>query len=88
MPRYPSSIPQLAAATVVAAMLWSAPAVAASEKSTGVSRAAVATKMALSRARIAASYYGRDYYGRDLRPSFCSGGWCGRQFVLMLGIGY
>ena len=83
MARYPNSILQLAAATIVAATLWSAPAAAAAEKSITVSKASAATRVALSRARIAASYY-----GRDLRPSFCSGGWCGRQFVLMLGVAY
>ena len=83
MARYPSSVLQLAAATLVAATVWSAPAAATAEKNAAIGRAAVATKMALSRARIAASYY-----GRDLRPSFCAGGWCGRQFVLMLGVAY
>jgi hypothetical protein len=63
--------------------LWSAPAAAAAEKNVTVGKATAATRMALSRARIAASYY-----GRDLRPGFCCGGWSGRQFVLMLGVAY
>lgn len=88
MARYPNSILQLAAATIVAATLWSTPAAVAAENRATVGKAAAATtKMASRGARIAASYY--DRHVRPLRGNpGCSGIWCGRQFVLMLGIAY
>jgi hypothetical protein len=89
MAGYPSSILQLAAAVAVAATLWTVPPAMAAESSGIVSKASVATaKMASSRAaRIAASYYSRHF--RPIRGYLdCSGGWCGRHFVLMTGIAY
>lgn len=89
MAGYPSSILQLASAAAVAATLWTAPAAMAAETSATVGRAAaLTTKMSSSRAaRIAASYYGRHF--RPIRSHLdCSGAWCGRQFVLMVGIAY
>jgi hypothetical protein len=90
---------QFAAMTGIAAMLSAAvPAVAA--ESTVPTRQAVAApaktassliKHRASRGnRIAASYVHR--HGRRIgairsNPD-CSGAWCGRQFVLMIGIGY
>lgn len=89
MAGYPSSILQLAAAAAVAASLWTAPVAMAAETSAGVSKATAATTKTVSSraARIAASYYGRHF--RQLRGKLdCSGVWCGRQFVLMVGIAY
>jgi hypothetical protein len=88
MAGYSSSILQLAAATAVAATLWTAPTAVAAETGAAVSKAAAATRIAPSRAaRIAASYYGRHFRPIRSHPD-CSGVWCGRQFVLMVGIAY
>jgi uncharacterized protein YggE len=95
---------QFAAATGIAAMLWvAAPAMAADSpangNSTGVStmaapsvtaRHASFNRHASRRARLAASHYRRGYERiSPVRSNVeCSGVWCGRQFVLMIGIGY
>jgi hypothetical protein len=89
MAGYDRSILQLAAATAVAATLWTTPSAVAAENGSIVGKASAATaRMASSRAaRIAVSYYGRQF--RPVRDYFgCSGVWCGRHFVLMTGIAY
>jgi len=90
---------QLAAATGVAAMLWAAPALAAESTVSASDAPAAITKTAPSvlkrhgsrRIRLAASRY-QHHYDRRIIPIRsnldCSGVWCGRQFVLMIGIGY
>jgi hypothetical protein len=90
---------QFAATIGMAAMLSAvAPAVAAESTVTARESAAttvktapaVITHRASRRTRIAGSHYHRN----DGRVSpmhsnlDCSGVWCGRQFVLMIGIGY
>lgn len=74
----------LLAAVVSAALLASAaPATAAENAATDVSaKAAFATRHVP--ARIAMPRYVRPATGH----LDCAGGWCGRHFVLMLGIGY
>jgi hypothetical protein len=87
---------QFAAASGIAAMLWiAAPAMAAESAANG-NAPAVSAKTAPSvtrrdaslkrhasrRTRLAASHY-------PIHSNLeCSGVWCGRQFVLMIGIGY
>jgi hypothetical protein len=90
---------QFAAATGIAAMLWVAvPAMAADSPadsnapavSTKTVRHASLNRHAPRRARLAASHYRRGYERiSPVRSNVeCSGVWCGRQFVLMIGIGY
>jgi hypothetical protein len=92
---YPRLMLQFAALTGIAAMLsMAAPAMATESTVTAVATAKTAPSVlhrhASRRTRIVASYYDRD----DSRVSpirsklDCSGDWCGRQFVLMIGIGY
>jgi hypothetical protein len=90
---------QFAAATGIAAMLWVAVPAMAAESPADSNAPAVSTKTvrhaslnrhAPRRARLAASHY-RHGYERisPVRSNVeCSGVWCGRQFVLMIGIGY
>ena len=95
---------QFAAATGIAAMLWVAAPAMAAESPANSNAPGVSTKAAPSvtarhaslkrhasrRARLAASHYRRGYERiRPVRGNLeCSGAWCGRQFVLMIGIGY
>jgi hypothetical protein len=91
---------RFAAATGIAALLWTAAPVVAAEHVVPASKAAgasmsTAPSVIESRAwrgsRIAASYYRARLAHRvsPIRSDLnCSGVWCGRQFVLMLGIGY
>lgn len=92
---------QFAAASGIAAMLWIAAPAMAAESAANSNAPAVSTKTAPSvtkrdvtkrdaslrrhasrRTRLAASHY-------PIRSNLeCSGVWCGRQFVLMIGIGY
>jgi hypothetical protein len=73
----------LLAAAVAAVVLASAPATAAENAATDVSsKAASATRHVP--ARIATPRYVRSTPGHF----DCSGTWCGRHFVLMIGIGY
>ena len=91
---------QFAAAIGIAAMLWTAaPALAAESAVTASDAPAATTKSAPSvikrhasrRTRLAASRY-HYHYDRQISPIRsnldCSGVWCGRQFVLMIGIGF
>jgi hypothetical protein len=95
----PCLILQFAASTAIAAMLsMAAPAVAAEMKITAAEARPVTAKTAHSHkwhhawrgTRFAASRYD----GPDRRVSpipgnlDCSGIWCGRQYVLMIGIGF
>src|SRR5712672_109357 len=89
---------QFAAATGIAAMLWVAAPAMAAESAANSNAPAISTKTAPSvterhaprRARLAASHYRRGYERiNPVRSNLeCSGVWCGRQFVLMIGIGY
>jgi hypothetical protein len=90
---------QFAAATGIAAMLWVAVPAMAAESPADSNAPAVSTKTvrhaslnrhAPRRARLAASHYRRGYERiSPVRSNVeCSGVWCGRQFVLMIGIGY
>ena len=95
---------QFAAATGIAAMLWVAAPAMAAESAVNSDAPGVSTKAAPSvtarhaslkrhaprRARLAASHYRRGYERiSPVRSNLeCSGVWCGRQFVLMIGIGY
>jgi hypothetical protein len=95
MVRYPSFILHATAAAGIAAQLCAtAPAVAA-ESSVPASEAAMASaksapkliKRHASRgARIASSHGRRS--GVTSGRLDCSGEWCGRQFVLMIGVGF
>jgi hypothetical protein len=93
MASYPRLISQFAAATGIVAMLSAAAPVVAAESAVSSRDAAVApartvpsvVKHRASRGnRIAASHYNR----RVSANLDCSGIWCGRQFVLMVGVGY
>jgi hypothetical protein len=92
MASYPRLILQFAATTGLMVMLaMAAPAVAA-ESAVAVSETAAKTAPSVirhhaSRARLAASNSQRHVY--PIRSDLgCSGIWCGRQFVLMIGVGY
>jgi hypothetical protein len=85
MASYPRLILQFAATIGFAAMLSAASPVMAAESVVTVSEITAKTappsiRRHASRARLAASSYRRDLG--------CSGIWCGRQFVLMVGIAY
>jgi hypothetical protein len=85
-------------------MLWVAAPAMAAESAANSNAPAISTKTAPSvterhgslkrhaprRARLAASHYRRGYERiSPVRSNLeCSGVWCGRQFVLMIGIGY
>jgi hypothetical protein len=104
MSSYPRLMLQFAAATGIAAMLWVATPAMAAESAAKSNAPAVSTKTAPSvterraslkrhaprRARLAASHYRRGYERTGpIRSNLeCSGVWCGRQFVLMIGIGF
>jgi hypothetical protein len=68
-----------------------APAVSTKTAPSVTERHASLKRNAPRRARLAASHYRRGYEQRisPVRSNVeCSGVWCGRQFVLMIGIGY
>jgi hypothetical protein len=101
MASYPRLMLQFAAATGIAAMLWVAAPAMAAESAANSNAPAVSTKTAPERdaslkrhasrrTRLAASHYHRGYERiSPIRSNLeCSGVWCGRQFVLMIGIGY
>jgi hypothetical protein len=104
MASYPRLILQFAAASGIAAMLWIAAPAMAAESAANSNAPGVSTKTAPSvtnrdaslkrhasrRTRLAASRYHRGYERMPpIRSNLeCSGVWCGRQFVLMIGIGY
>jgi hypothetical protein len=83
---------QVAAITGFAAMVSTAAPAMAAEGAVAPSETAAHTvpstiKHHASPARLAASHYHRHVY--PLRSDLgCSGVWCGRQFVLMIGVGY
>jgi hypothetical protein len=93
MARYPRLILQFVAATGFAVMLSAAAPVVAAESAVTISQASAKAKTAASttrhasRLRLAAWHYNRhvNLIRSDLG---CSGVWCGRQFVLMVGVGY
>ncbi len=89
MASYPRYVSQFAAATGIAAILATGvPAVAAdisAKPGEGVRKAAVCrVKRHAGHATRTASTYDA---GRAQRLD-CSGAWCGRQFVLIVGIAY
>jgi hypothetical protein len=104
MSSYSRLMLQFAAATGIAAMLSVAAPAMAAESAANSNVPAVTTKTAPSvterhaslkrhaprRARFAASHYRRGY--ERISPTRgnleCYSVWCGRQFVLMIGIGY
>jgi hypothetical protein len=90
MANYPRLILQLVATIGVAVML-STPASAAEiaiPKAAAAKTARPVIKRLVSRGtRIAASHYDR-HVSAIRRDLGCAGEWCGRQFVLMIGIGY
>ena len=104
MASYPRLMLQFAVAAGIAAMLWIAAPAMAAESAANSNAPAVSTKTAPSvterraslkrhaprRARLAASHYRRGYERTGpIRSNLeCSGVWCGRQFVLMIGIGF
>jgi hypothetical protein len=83
---------QFAATTGFAVMLSTATPVAAAESAVTVSEITAKTapltiRRHASRARLAESNYQRHVY--PIRSDLgCSGVWCGRQFVLMVGVAY
>jgi hypothetical protein len=91
MARYPRLILQFVAATGFAVMLSAAAPVVAAESAVTINQAsaktAASTTRHASRLRLAAWRYNRhvNLIRSDLG---CSGVWCGRQFVLMVGVGY
>ena len=103
MASYPRSMLQLAVTTIIASVLWTAaPAVAAESPGEAVAASAQTPPAQTAPARTAASMVKRHaprenrtaafYYDRRTTPIHasleCLGFWCGRQFVLMLGVGY
>jgi hypothetical protein len=92
MASFPRLILQCAATTGIAAMLSTAAPVTAAEISVRTAEPAariapLKLKHHASRVRLAASHHrpGVDPIRGDLG---CAGIWCGRQFVLMIGVGY
>lgn len=92
MARYISSLLPFAAVAAVVMLSAARPAQAAESREvrSASTMAPSVRHRTAQRVRFAASRdYRRDRYapaslwGRD-----CSGAWCGRQFVLMIGIGY
>lgn len=99
MARYLRSMLPFAATIAVASVLSAASPAAAAESTYGARETGSAGARAASpgirhrtaqRIRFAAPRdQGRDRYVHSFRNSpVCAGGWCGRQFVLMIGIGY
>jgi hypothetical protein len=91
MASFPRLILQFAATIGFAAMLTAGAApVVAAESAVAVSEAAKTSPSTIrhhaSRVRLATNYHRHVYAIR--RDLGCSGVWCGRQFVLMVGIGY
>jgi hypothetical protein len=83
----PSVISQFAAAAALAAMLSMPTPVIAAEAASGAAASGPATIKyhASRRARIARYHH---HVGPVVSHLGCSGEWCGRQFVLMVGIGF
>jgi hypothetical protein len=88
MTSYPRLILPLAATIGFVAMLSaSAPAIAAESVIPAASGTSSIVKHHAPRSRLAASSYHRRF-GSIRSDLGCSGVWCGRQFVLMVGIAY
>jgi hypothetical protein len=96
MASYPRLILQFAATTGIVAMLTTAAPVVAAESSVSSPEAATAPARTMSSVakhraprgnRIAASHHDRRVSAIHGNLD-CSGIWCGRQFVLMIGVGY
>jgi hypothetical protein len=92
MASYSRLMLQVAATMGFAAMVSTAAPVMAAEGAVAPSETAAQTvpatiKHHVSRARLAASHYHRHVYPLRSDPG-CSGVWCGRQFVLMIGVSY
>jgi hypothetical protein len=92
MANYPRLILQFAATTGLMVMLLTATPVVAAESAVTVSETAATTappaiRHHASRARLGASNDQRHLY-RIRSDLGCSGVWCGRQFVLIVGIAY
>jgi hypothetical protein len=92
MARFPRLILQFAAATGIAAMLsTTAPVMAADQAVTSRETAAKIMPSTIKRHALRARLAASDYH-RHVNPIAsdlgCSGIWCGRQFVLMIGVGY
>jgi len=93
MASFPHLMVRFAATTGVAVMLSTVvPAVATESAAIAAAKTApsVAKRHAWRETRIAASRF--DRRDRRVGPTRsnldCSGTWCGRQFVLMIGVGY
>jgi hypothetical protein len=92
MASYSHLMLQVAATMGFAAMVSTAAPAMAAEGAVPPSETAAQTVPAMikhhvSRVRLAASHYHRHVY--PLRSDLgCSGVWCGRQFVLMIGVSY
>lgn len=91
MAGYSRLILQFAATTGIAAMMATAVPAMAAEGAVSVSAAVKATPSAVKRhawrgSRIPTSYVRRVNPVRS--DTDCSGSWCGRHFVLMVGIGF
>jgi hypothetical protein len=92
MASFPRLILQCAATTGIAAMLSTAAPVMAADSAVPTGEATTKTvpstiRHHASRVRLAASHHrpGVNPIRGDLG---CAGIWCGRQFVLMIGVGY
>jgi hypothetical protein len=96
MTSFPQLMVRFAATTGIAAMLSAAaPAVAAESTVVAIEAAAKTAPSVIKRhawreTRITASRFDRrDRRIGPIRGNLdCSGAWCGRQFVLMIGVGY
>jgi uncharacterized low-complexity protein len=81
---------QFAALTGIAAMLSSAPPAVAAESTVAAAATATTAPSVINRHALRGTCLAASCDRDDSRVSRlgCSGGWCGRQFVLMVGIGY
>ncbi len=91
MKKYPRMVSLLAAAVTATSLALVAPAVAAEDAAVAVTDVSAKAAPAMERrhgpSRIALSRYVRHV---SAVPSHldCAGTWCGRHFVLMVGIAY
>jgi hypothetical protein len=96
MASFPHLMVRFAVTTGVAAMLSTAAPAVVAENAAMASEAVAKTAPSVTRrhawrkTRIAASHFDRqDRRAGPIRSNLdCSGTWCGRQFVLMIGVGY
>jgi hypothetical protein len=96
MASFPHLIVRFAATTGIAAMLSTAAPAVVAESAAMASEAGAKTARSVTKrhawreSRIAASRFDRqDHRVGPIRSNLdCSGTWCGRQFVLMIGVGY